>query len=63
MRQDGVVLGKPDRLTFEQAASVPVAAFTALQALRDKGRIQPGYQVLVNGASAEVAIVSRAFSA
>ena len=63
VRQDGVVLGKPDRLTFEQAASVPVAAFTALQALRDKGRIQPGYQVLVNGASAEVAIVSRAFSA
>ena len=33
VRQDGVVLGKPDRLTFEQAASVPVAAFTALQAL------------------------------
>src|SRR6516164_316827 len=63
VRQDGVVLRKPANLTFEQAASVPVAAFTALQALRDKGRIQPGYQVLVNGASAEVAIVSRAFSA
>jgi NADPH:quinone reductase-like Zn-dependent oxidoreductase len=54
VRHDGVVLGKPDRLTFEQAASVPVAAFTALQALRDKGRIQPGYQVLVNGASGGV---------
>src|SRR5271166_4787363 len=33
---------KPDNVTFEQAASVPVAVYTALQALRDKGKIQPG---------------------
>ena len=44
----------PAILTFEQAASVPVAAFTALQALRDKGHIQPGHKVLVNGAAGGV---------
>jgi NADPH:quinone reductase-like Zn-dependent oxidoreductase len=49
-----VVLEKPAGLTFEQAAAVPVAAFTALQALRDKGRVQPGQKVLVNGASGGV---------
>jgi NADPH:quinone reductase-like Zn-dependent oxidoreductase len=51
---DAVVLEKPAGLTFEQAAAVPVAAFTALQALRDKGRVQPGQKVLVNGASGGV---------
>ena len=45
---------KPDNLTFEQAASAPVAALTALQGLRDKGRIQPGHSVLVNGAAGGV---------
>ena len=45
---------KPDTVTFEQAASVPVAASTALQGLRDKGRIQPEQKVLVNGASGGV---------
>ncbi len=54
VRQDGVLLTKPANLTFEQAASVPVAGFTALQALRDKGRIQPGHKVLVNGAAGGV---------
>jgi len=44
----------PAILTFEQAASVPVAAFTALQALRDKGHIQPGHKVLVNRAAGGV---------
>jgi NADPH:quinone reductase-like Zn-dependent oxidoreductase len=46
--------GKPARLSFEQAAAVPVAALTALQGLRDKGRLQPGQRVLVNGASGGV---------
>jgi NADPH:quinone reductase-like Zn-dependent oxidoreductase len=45
---------KPPSISFEQAASVPIAAMTALQALRDKGRIQPGHKVLVNGASGGV---------
>ena len=45
---------KPAQVTFEQAAAVPIAAFTALQALRDKGRLQPGQNVLINGASGGV---------
>ncbi len=45
---------KPDNVTFEEAASAPVAALTALQALRDKGRIQQGQRVLINGAAGGV---------
>jgi NADPH:quinone reductase-like Zn-dependent oxidoreductase len=54
MSQDAVVLAKPTNLTYEQAAAVPVAGFTALQALRDKAKLQPGQKVLVNGASGGV---------
>jgi NADPH:quinone reductase-like Zn-dependent oxidoreductase len=45
---------KPAKLSFEEAAAVPVAAITALQGLRDEGRVQPGQQVLINGASGGV---------
>jgi NADPH:quinone reductase-like Zn-dependent oxidoreductase len=48
------LVAKPAKLSFEQAAAVPVAALTALQGLRDKGRVQPGQQVLINGASGGV---------
>ena len=45
---------KPDNVTFEQAASVNVAGLTALQGLRDKGKIQAGSRVLINGAAGGV---------
>jgi NADPH:quinone reductase-like Zn-dependent oxidoreductase len=45
---------KPSNLSFEAAAAVPVAAVTALQALCNKGKIQPGQKVLINGASGGV---------
>ena len=45
---------KPSNLTFEQAASLPIAGLTALQGLRDQGRIQPGQKVLINGATGGV---------
>jgi NADPH:quinone reductase-like Zn-dependent oxidoreductase len=48
------VARKPANLSFEEAAAVPVAALTALQALRDHGRLQPGQRVLVNGGSGGV---------
>lgn len=48
------VVMKPDTVTFEQAAAINVAGLTALQGLRDKGKIQPGQKVLINGAAGGV---------
>ncbi|MFC1888259.1 NAD(P)-dependent alcohol dehydrogenase [Thermodesulfobacteriota bacterium] len=52
-RENALVL-KPASMTFEEAAAVPFAAITALQGLCDKGQIQPGQKVLINGASGGV---------
>jgi NADPH:quinone reductase-like Zn-dependent oxidoreductase len=52
-REDKLAL-KPANSSFEDAAAVPIAAITALQGLRDKGRIQQGHKVLIDGASGGV---------
>lgn len=52
--EDRAVASKPARVSFDQAAAVAVAATTALQGLRDAGRLQPGDTVLINGASGGV---------
>jgi NADPH:quinone reductase-like Zn-dependent oxidoreductase len=58
---------KPEGLTFEQAAAIPVSGCTALQALRDRGQLQPGQRVLINGASGGVGTfavqIAKAFGA
>jgi NADPH:quinone reductase-like Zn-dependent oxidoreductase len=58
---------KPEKVTFEQAASLPIAGLTAFQGLRDKGKLQPGQQVLINGAGGGVGTfavqIAKAFGA
>jgi NADPH:quinone reductase-like Zn-dependent oxidoreductase len=64
---ESALVTKPHNLTFAQAASVPIAALTALQGLRDKGQLQPGQKVLINGAAGGVGTfavqIARAFGA
>jgi NADPH:quinone reductase-like Zn-dependent oxidoreductase len=61
------LVAMPDRISFEQAAGVPIAALTALQGLRDHGRLQAGERVLVNGAAGGVGTfavqIAKAFGA
>src|SRR5213592_3756928 len=54
VRQDRLVATKPANITFDQAGSADIAGVTALQAVRDKGKVQPGQKVLINGASGGV---------
>lgn len=54
IREEWALVLKPSNVSFEQAASVPIAGVTALQALRDKGQIHAGQKVLINGASGGV---------
>src|SRR6266481_1983073 len=64
---DRAAVLKPANVTFEQAGSVAIAALTALQGLRDKGHIQAGQKILVNGASGGVGTfavqIAKAFGA
>ena len=52
--RESKIAAKPEGISFEEAAAIPVAGLTALQALRDKGHLQPGQKVLVNGGSGGV---------
>jgi len=67
LSEDQALEMKPDNLSLEQAASIPIAGVTALQALRDHGRLEPGQKVLINGASGGVGTfavqIAKAFGA
>ena len=54
VRETAAIAKKPANVSFEEAASVPIAAITALQAIRDYGQLEAGQKVLINGASGGV---------
>jgi NADPH:quinone reductase-like Zn-dependent oxidoreductase len=54
VREQGSIVSLPPNLSFEQAAAIPIAGVTALQALRDRGQVRAGQSVLINGASGGV---------
>ncbi|MFL6504612.1 MAG: NAD(P)-dependent alcohol dehydrogenase [Candidatus Udaeobacter sp.] len=54
VREDRLIATKPANVSFEEAGSVDIAGVTALQAVRDKGKVQPGQRILINGASGGV---------
>jgi len=66
-RESASIVPKPPQMTFEEAAAIPIAAITALQALRDQGRVAAGQKVLINGASGGVGTyavqIAKAFGA
>lgn len=67
VRKDRAIAHMPENLSYEQAATVSVAAVTALQALRDHGKVKAGHKVLINGASGGVGTfavqIARSFGA
>jgi NADPH:quinone reductase-like Zn-dependent oxidoreductase len=67
VKAERAIVLKPSNITFEQAGSVGIAGVTALQGLRDKGRIQSGQNILINGASGGVGTfavqIAKAFGA
>ena len=59
---ENAIAMKPDKISFEEASAIPMAAMTAMQGLRDAGKVQPGQKVLINGASGGVGTFALQFA-